>query len=89
MVLEGCMFLCEATIFVCSVLVFHWDMASDGSIEGFEDMAVYTALCSISTFFALAVTLSLLLIPTQVRSCNACCDPTAYLKPESLKQGFG
>lgn len=62
------MLLCEATIFVCSILAVKWDMTARGSIEGFEDMAVYTVLCSISTFFALTVTLLLLLVPTHVRN---------------------
>jgi hypothetical protein len=68
--MEGCMLLCEAAIFICSLLVVKWDMAAGESMEGFEDMAVYTVLCSISTLFALVVTLSLLFVPTQVRSCT-------------------
>jgi hypothetical protein len=68
--MEGCMLLCEAVIFTCSILMVVWDMASNEGMKGYQDMAVYTVLCSISTFFALAVTLSLLLIPTHVRSCT-------------------
>jgi hypothetical protein len=68
--MEGCMLLCEAAIFISSTLMVVWDMASDEGMEGYQDMEVYTLLCSISTFFALAVTLSLLLVPTQVRSCT-------------------
>jgi hypothetical protein len=63
------MLLCEVAIFICSILLVVWDMAREG-MEGYQDMAVYTVLCSISTFFALAITLSLLLVPTHVRSCT-------------------
>jgi hypothetical protein len=66
--LEGCMFLCEAVIFICSILMVVWDMVSTDGMEGYEDMPVYTVMCSISTFCALAVTLSMLLVPTHVRS---------------------
>jgi hypothetical protein len=62
------MFLCEAVIFICSILIVVWDMASSDGMEGYDDMPVYTVLCSISTFCALAVTLSMLLVPTHVRS---------------------
>jgi hypothetical protein len=68
--MEACMLLCEVAIFICSILLVVWDMASSEGMEGYQDMAVYTVLCSISTFFALAVTLSLLLVPTHVRSCT-------------------
>jgi hypothetical protein len=61
------MLVCEAAIFVCSILLVKWDMVSAGGMEGYEDMEVYTVLCSVSTFFALSVTLSLLLVPTHVR----------------------
>jgi hypothetical protein len=64
------MLLCEAAIFICSILMVVWDMASSEGMEGYQDMAVYTVLCSISTFLALATTLSLLLVPTHVRSCT-------------------
>jgi hypothetical protein len=64
------MLLCEAAIFICSILMVIWDMASSEGMEGYQDMAVYIVLCSISTFLALATTLSLLLVPTHVRSCT-------------------
>jgi hypothetical protein len=64
------MLVCEAAIFTCSVLMVVWNMSSSDGMEGYEDMTVYTVLCSISTFCALAITLSLLLIPTHVRSCT-------------------
>ena len=60
------MLVCEGTIFTCSALALKWQM-SDDSLEGFQDMGIYTVLCAISTFFALAVTLLLLFVPTQVR----------------------
>jgi hypothetical protein len=63
------MFLCEAVIFICSILVVVWDMASNEGMEGYDDMPVYTVLCSISTFCALLLTISLLLVPHHVRSC--------------------
>jgi hypothetical protein len=66
------MFLCESVIFICSILVVVWDMASSDGMEGYEDMPVYTVLCSISTFLALAMTLSMLLVPTHVRSYTTC-----------------
>jgi hypothetical protein len=69
------MFLCEAVIFICSILVVEWDMASHEGMEGYEDMPAYTVLCSISTFLALAMTLSMLLVPTHVRSCTTCDTP--------------
>jgi hypothetical protein len=62
------MFLCEAVIFICSILMVVWDMVSTDGMEGYEDMPVYTVMCSISTFCALAMTLSMLLVPTHVRS---------------------
>jgi hypothetical protein len=68
MIHEACMFLCEAMIFICSILIVVWDMVSTDGMEGYEDMPVYTVLCSISTFCALAMTLSMLLVPTHVRS---------------------
>jgi hypothetical protein len=61
------MFICEAVVFICSILVVVWDMASNEGMEGYNDMHMYTVLCSISTFCALLQTLSLLLIPTHVR----------------------
>ena len=66
MVLEACMLVCEAVTLVCSTLALRWQMA-DESLEGFQDMGMYTVLCAISTFCALAITLSLLCVPTQVR----------------------
>jgi hypothetical protein len=66
-VMEACMFLCEAAIFICSILLVKWDMVSDDGVEGYDDMEVYTVLCSVSTFFALSITLALLLVPTHVR----------------------
>jgi hypothetical protein len=69
-VMELCMLLCESVIFICSILLVVWDMAADGTGD-FEDMEVYTFMCSVSTFFALAITLSLLLVPTHVRVCLA------------------
>ena len=56
------MLLCEGGILTCSALILRWQMA----VEGFEDMAVYTVLCAVSTFSALAINLSLLFVPTQV-----------------------
>lgn len=68
-VLEACMLVCDAAAFACSVLILRWHM-DDDSLEGFQDMgACYTVLCAISTFCALAVTLSLLFVPTQVQNC--------------------
>jgi hypothetical protein len=64
------MFLCEAAVFICSVLLVKWDMVSDRGMAGYEDMEVYTVLCSVSTFLALAITLTLLLVPTHVRICS-------------------
>jgi hypothetical protein len=64
------MLFCEAATFICSILMVVWDMTSNRGMEGYEDMAVYTLLCSVSTFFAITVTLSLLLVPTHVRSCT-------------------
>jgi hypothetical protein len=66
------MLVCETAVFICSILMVVWDIGSDGTIEGYEDMAVYTVPCSIATFFALIMTLSLLLVPTHVRSCSSC-----------------
>jgi hypothetical protein len=68
--MEACMLVCEAAIFTCSILMVLWNMASNRGMVGYEDMAVYTVLCSISTLFAITVTLSLLLVPTHVRSCT-------------------
>ena len=59
------MLVCEAATFTCSALALRWKMA-DGSLEGFQDMGFYTVMCAISTFCALAVTLLLLFVPTQV-----------------------
>jgi hypothetical protein len=70
-VVEACMLLCESVIFICSILVMVWDMATNVGMEGYEDMRMYTVLCSMSTFFALSMTLSLLLVPTHVRSCSS------------------
>jgi hypothetical protein len=64
------MLVCEAATFTCSILMVVWNMTSSGGMEGYEDMAVYTVLCSVSTFFAITVTLSLLLVPTHVHSCT-------------------
>jgi hypothetical protein len=66
------MFSCEAVVFTCSILVVVWDMASSHGMESYEDMAAYTVLCSISTFLALAMTLSMLLVPAHVRGCTTC-----------------
>jgi hypothetical protein len=68
--MEGCMFVSEAVVFICSILVVVWDMASHEGMEGYDDMHMYTVLCAISTFCALSMTLSLLLIPTHVRDCT-------------------
>jgi hypothetical protein len=81
-VMEACMLLCEAAIFTCSTLMVVWNMASDEGMEGYQDMEVYTVLCSISTFFALAVTLSLLLVPTHVRSCTPVMMPLMATKSQ-------
>jgi hypothetical protein len=69
--MEAGMLLCEAAILVCSILLVKWDMVTDDGVEGYEDMEVYTVLCSVSTFLALSITLSLLLVPTHVRICSA------------------
>jgi hypothetical protein len=66
------MFSCEAVVFTCSILVVVWDMASSHGLEGYDDMPAYTVLCSISTFLALAMTLSMLSVPAHVRSCTTC-----------------
>jgi hypothetical protein len=80
--MEACMLLCEAAIFTCSILMVVWNMASKEGMEGYQDMEVYTVLCSISTFFALAVTLSLLLVPTHVRSCTPVIMPLMATKAQ-------
>lgn len=61
-ILEASMLLCEAVIFVCSILILKWDME-----QPYQDMEVYTVMCSISTFTALAITLSFFIIPSHVR----------------------
>ena len=67
--MEATMLVCETAIFVCSVLIIRWDMAEvgQGNLQAYHDMKVYTVMCSISTFAALAVTLSFFIVPTQVR----------------------
>jgi hypothetical protein len=68
--MEASMLLCEAAIFICSILMVEWDMTVNGDV-GYEDMKAYTVLCSISTFLALGTTLSLLLVPKHVRIVSA------------------
>jgi hypothetical protein len=68
LVLEGLMFLCEMVGLVCSILIVKWDMAADGGQGGYQDMAVYSVMCGISTACALATTISLLVVPAHVRT---------------------
>jgi hypothetical protein len=77
------MFLCEAVVFTCSILMVVWDMASNEGMEGYDDMPAYTALCSISTFCALATTILMLLVPPHVRSCTTCAIP--LIMPSAAK----
>jgi hypothetical protein len=68
LVLEGSMFLCEVVGLACSILIVKWDMAADGGQGGYQDMAVYSVMCGISTACALAITISLLVVPAHVRT---------------------
>jgi hypothetical protein len=68
--MEACMLACEATIFICSILIVVWDMTVSEDMADYEDMRAYTVLCSMSTFLALGTTLSLLLVPKHVRICS-------------------
>ena len=60
------MLVCEGATLTRSALALRWEMA-DSSLEGSQNLDVYTVLVAISTFCALTVTLLLLFVPTQVR----------------------
>lgn len=70
-VLEGSMLLCEATVFTCSILALKWEMTAYGGEGGYEDMALYSMMCSISTVAALLITVTLLIVPEHVCPSNS------------------
>jgi hypothetical protein len=65
---EGCMLLCEATVFACTVVLTRLEESRDTELEGdngtHNEMRSYAMLCSASTFLALVTTASLLVVPT-------------------------
>lgn len=75
-VLESAMLLCEVTAFTCSILALKWKMNATGVYdhdhtheeveEGYDDMALYSVMCSISTFCAVLITVTLLIVPEHV-----------------------
>jgi hypothetical protein len=62
------MLLCEAVGFTCSILIVKWDMTADGGQGGYADMAMHRAMCAASTLCALAITITLLVVPSHVRT---------------------
>ena len=47
-------------------------MAADGGQGGYEDMALYSVMCSVSTFCAFMVTVAMVFVPEQVCALTAC-----------------
>ena len=66
------MLVCEATVLSCSLLALRWGMAADGGQGGYEDMALYSVMCSVSTFCAFMVTVAMVFVPEQVCALTAC-----------------
>jgi hypothetical protein len=62
--IETIMMLCEATIFAMSVVLVRYNM--EPSLEAYNDLEVYTVMCSLSTFVALGLTVLSILVPKQV-----------------------
>lgn len=58
------MLVCEATIFAMSILLVEYNMTA--SLEAYNDMEVYTVMCSMSTFAGLMITILLIAVPGKV-----------------------
>ncbi|NJR43681.1 MAG: hypothetical protein HC767_14555 [Akkermansiaceae bacterium] len=71
--LEGMMLLCEATVLICSILILKWDMTISQVTGSYDDMEMYSVMCSASTLCALAITITLLIVPEHVRSTQLLC----------------
>ena len=60
------MLVSEAVVLTCSLLALRWGMAADGGQGAYEDMAVYSVMCSISTACAFTITVILVAVPEHV-----------------------
>lgn len=61
------MFVCKAVVLTCSLLILNWGMTADGGLSAYDDMKLYSVMCSISTFTAFGITMITLVVPEQVR----------------------
>ena len=80
-ILEGSMMVCEATVLTCALLALRWLMAADGGQGGYTDLTAFSAMCSVSTFFALMVTVAMVVVPEQVCALTASVSYTHLTLP--------
>ena len=78
-IMECSMMVCEATVLTCALLALRWGMSADGGQGGYTDLTAFSAMCSVSTFFALMVTVAMVVVPEQVCALTACQPPANLL----------
>ena len=64
------MLVSEVTVLTASLLALRWDMTTDGGTGGYQDMRIYSVMCSMSTFCAFLLTVTIMVVPEHVCTCS-------------------